>query len=150
MGGAPGTPESPGGMPRFQNRAHFFAAAGEAMRRILVDQARRRAAQKRGGGARRVDGWSEVESPGADTPAGSVDLLALNEALLRLEGEDPRMATIVKLRFFAEMTVDETAAALEMSRRTVLREWTAARAWLAAELDGPRTGTEAGETSLGP
>lgn len=120
--------------PRFESRAHFFGAAGEAMRRILVDGARARGAQKRGGGVRRDGEATGAPAPGPD-PAESVDLLALHDALSRLEGEDGRMATIVKLRFFAGMTVDETAAALGLSRRTVLREWTAARAWLAAELE---------------
>ncbi|MFM9997258.1 MAG: ECF-type sigma factor [Phycisphaerales bacterium] len=124
----------PSGTPAFQNRAHFFGAAGEAMRRILVDQARARGAQKRGGGARRDGEADGTPAPGPD-PAESVDVLALHDALSRLEGEDGRMATIVKLRFFAGMTVDETAAALGLSRRTVLREWIAARAWLTAELD---------------
>ncbi|MEX2217263.1 MAG: ECF-type sigma factor [Phycisphaerales bacterium] len=122
---------------RFENRAHFFGAAGEAMRRILVDQARRRKALKRGGGAARQE-LPEVAAPEAGRRGAgeSVDVMALNDALLRLEGEDARMATIVKLRFFAGMTVDETAAALDLSRRTVLREWISAKAWLLSELGG--------------
>jgi RNA polymerase sigma factor (TIGR02999 family) len=125
--GAPAaaTPEAGG---TFVNRAHFFAAAGEAMRRILVDQARRRRALKRGGGLGKAEMPAEVAAAGEGRE--SVDVLALNEALVRLEGEDARMATIVKLRFFAEMTVDEVATALELSRRTVLRDWIAAKAWL--------------------
>lgn len=133
MGPAPGAPAQR--TPAFENRAHFFAAAGEAMRRILVDQARRRGALKRGGGRRRIDA-DDLPSPAPDEDASPVDVLALSDALSRLEAEDPRMATIVKLRFFAEMTVDETAAALDLSRRTVLRDWIAARAWLMDAMGG--------------
>jgi RNA polymerase sigma factor (TIGR02999 family) len=119
----------------WQNRAHFFAAAGEAMRRILVEQARRRNAVKRGGGHQRVD---LLDTPGADSARdkSSVDIVALGEALSRLEEQDQRMATIVKLRFFAELSVDETAAALNLSRRTVIRDWLAAKAWLHNQLIG--------------
>ncbi len=125
----------PSGAAPFQNRAHFFGAAGEAMRRIHVDQARARGARKRGGGSERA-ALAPDQTPAAPGGPDSVDLVALSDALSRMEQSDGRMATIVKLRFFAEMTVDETAAALDLSRRTVLREWTAARAWLAAELQG--------------
>jgi RNA polymerase sigma factor (TIGR02999 family) len=120
----------------WENRAHFFAAAGEAMRRILVDRARAKATEKRGGKAKRVS--LDVDSPAPITPHDddAVDVLALNEALSRLEKEDQRMATIVKLRFFAELTVDETATALNLSRRTVIRDWVAARAWLYEALAG--------------
>jgi RNA polymerase sigma factor (TIGR02999 family) len=127
-------PRGASGGPAFQSRSHFFGAAGEAMRRILVDQARARRARKRGGYLERTD-LADASAP-AGAPDGGVDLVALSDALSRMEREDERMATIVKLRFFAEMTVDEIAAALDMSRRTVLRDWTAARAWLAAELRG--------------
>ncbi len=115
----------------WQNRAHFFGAAGEAMRRILVEQARMRRAQKRGGGL------APVELP-ADLAAAETrrddDLLALDDALLRMEQQDARMANIVKLRFFVELSIEETAAALGLSNRTVVRDWTAAKAWLHAEL----------------
>ncbi|MFN0131557.1 MAG: ECF-type sigma factor [Phycisphaerales bacterium] len=101
------------------------------MRRILVDEARRRKALKRGGGLERK------ELPVAGGVEGeSIDVLALNEALVRLEKEDSRMATIVKLRFFAELTVDEVATALDLSRRTILRDWVAAKAWLLDALEG--------------
>jgi RNA polymerase sigma factor (TIGR02999 family) len=119
----------------WQSRAHFFGAAGEAMRRILVEQARRRAAEKRGGELRR----SELPEEGPATPTDpgeGLDLLALDEALARMEEKDPRMASIVKLRYFVELSVDDTAAALDISRRTVLREWTAAKAWLHQQLSG--------------
>jgi RNA polymerase sigma factor (TIGR02999 family) len=124
-----------GAEPDWQNRAHFFGAAAEAMRRILVDHARRRLAQKRGGDAERVTVGDEVAAPMAED---RVDLLALDEALSRMEQEDPRMASIVKLRYFVELSVDDTAAALGVSRRTVLRDWTAAKAWLHREMEGGR------------
>ncbi len=117
----------------FPNRSYFFGAAAEAMRRILVDAARRRAADKRGGGAMRQELSDDVAAPAAQD---RVDLLALDEALVRMEQQDPRMASIVKLRYFVELSVDDTAKALELSRRTVLREWTAAKAWLHQELAG--------------
>lgn len=122
-----------GTQPSFDNRAHFFAAAGEAMRRVLIDQARHRRRAKRGGDAEREElteriAWAE--------PDGALDLLALDEALSRLEGRDARMSSIVKLLFFVGMTVDDAADALGISRRTVLRDWVAAKAWLAAELGG--------------
>jgi RNA polymerase sigma factor (TIGR02999 family) len=122
-----------GSQPGFDNRAHFFAAAGEAMRRVLIDQARHRRRAKRGGGAAReelADGLAWAE------PDGALDLLALDEALSRLETQDARMSSIVKLLFFVGMTVDDAADALGISRRTVLRDWMAAKAWLAAELGG--------------
>ena len=116
--------------PRWENRAHFFTAAAEAMRRILIERARRKRRLKRGGGARHVqletaDGYLDPESE---------NLLALDEALDRLEARDPRMAQVVKLRYFAGLTVSETAQALKSSPRTVDRLWSAARAWLHREL----------------
>src|SRR6185503_12459119 len=121
----------------WQNRAHFFAAAAEAMRRILIDQARRRRAAKRGGGARAGELHDAIASPVAADDS-SVDILALNDALSRLQEQDDRMALIVKLRYFTELSVDETASALNISRRTVIRDWIAAKAWLRRELVGPR------------
>jgi RNA polymerase sigma factor (TIGR02999 family) len=120
----------------WQNRAHFFGAAGEAMRRILVEQARQRAAHKRGGSGRREDLEAAAGEVAATPPADGLDLLALDEALARMEQRDPRMASIVKLRYFVGLSVDDAAAALDLSRRTVLREWTAAKAWLHRELTG--------------
>jgi RNA polymerase sigma factor (TIGR02999 family) len=116
--------------PHFENRAHFFTAAAEAMRRILVDFARRRLSQKRGGGWRRRaldDELPEDEKTSERT-------LAVHEALARLDVQDPRMSTIVKLRYFVEMSVEDVARALELSERTVMRDWSAARAWLYHEL----------------
>jgi RNA polymerase sigma factor (TIGR02999 family) len=117
----------------WHDRAYFFAAAAEAMRRVLVDAARARLAKKRGGDAERVDLAADVEAP---KPEDRVDLLALDDALSRLEQQDARMADIVKLRHFVGLSVDDTAAALSLSRRTVLRDWTAAKAWLHRQLAG--------------
>jgi RNA polymerase sigma factor (TIGR02999 family) len=105
--------------PGWNSRAHFFGAAAQAMRQILVDQARRKASLKRGGGRRRLD-LDDVE-PAVAPP--SIDILALDEALQRLERDDPRKARIVMLRYFAGMTTEETAAALDISVPTVEREW---------------------------
>jgi RNA polymerase sigma factor (TIGR02999 family) len=123
----------PAGGVHWPDRAYFFAAAGEAMRRVLVDAARARRAHKRGGGADRVeldDGIAAGEAPDR------VDVMALDDALARMEQQDQRMASIVKLRYFVGLSVPDTAAALELSPRTVLREWTAAKAWLHRALGG--------------
>jgi len=116
--------------PQWDNRAHFFTAAAEAMRRILIEQARRRSRLKRGGGAQHV----ALETADGHLYPESEDLLALDEALERLEVKDPEMARIVKLRYFAGLTVEETAQAVGTSPRTVDRRWFAARAWLHREL----------------
>jgi RNA polymerase sigma factor (TIGR02999 family) len=115
-----------GDAPPWNDRAHFFRAAAEAMRRILIDHARKKGRIKRGGGRVHVT-LGDVEV-GAGLPL--EDLLALDEAIRRLEGQDPRMAEIVRLRFFAGLSIEETAKALEVSERTVKREWAVARAWL--------------------
>lgn len=115
----------------WQNRRHFFGAAAEAMRRVLVDHARRRNAAKRGGGLHRVTLTNlDVESPDSD-----VDLLALEDALKVLESESPRLARLVELRFFAGLSIEEAAAMLEVSPATVKRDWSFARAWLLERLD---------------
>ncbi|MGE0143337.1 MAG: sigma-70 family RNA polymerase sigma factor [Planctomycetota bacterium] len=114
----------------FENRAHFFTAAAEAMRRILVDFARRRLSQKRGGGWQR----RELDNALPDDEATSERTLAVHEALARLDVQDPRMSTIVKLRYFVDMSVEDVARAIELSERTVMRDWAAARAWLYHEL----------------
>lgn len=120
--------------PGFQNRGHFFAAAAEAMRRILVDQARRRNAIKRGGDRRRV-GMDEVDiAAEIDDADPAIDLISLDAALSRLEAEDPRKATLVKLRYFAGVTLDQAAAALDISPTTADRDWAYAKAFLYAEL----------------
>jgi RNA polymerase sigma factor (TIGR02999 family) len=114
----------------WDHRGHFFAAAAEAMRRILVENARRKRGPKQGGGRRRV----EVELDNLLAPAAPVDLLALDEALNRLAQEAPVRAELVKLRFFAGMTMPDAAQALGISLATAERYWTYARTWLFAEL----------------
>lgn len=116
----------------FRNRAHFFGAAGHAMRRILVEHARARQRDKRGGGAMPV-----TLSP--DLPVATPDaahLIEIDEALRRLEALDAQMVRVVELRWFAGLSIEETAEALDTSPRSVNRVWTAARAWLVRELDG--------------
>ncbi len=110
----------------FENRAHFFGAAAEAMRRILVEAARRKQAARRGSNPERVDA-DEIEIA---APSPNVDVLAINEALDRLAAHDAEKAEIVKLRYFAGLSIEETADALGISERTVKRHWTYARAWL--------------------
>ena len=114
----------------WDSRGHFFAAAAEAMRRILVDGARRRGAEKRGARLGRID-LPELAETAADEP---VDLLALDEALGRLEALHPQKAQVVKLRFFAGCTLEETAQALGIARATAQRHWAFARAWLFGQL----------------
>jgi RNA polymerase sigma factor (TIGR02999 family) len=110
----------------FASRAHFFGAAAEAMRRVLIDHARRRDSQKRGSG--RPAAPLSVIDLAADNDPG--EILALDEALTKLEEEDPRAAEVVRLRFFAGLGVDETAELMRLSPRTVAREWSFARARL--------------------
>jgi RNA polymerase sigma factor (TIGR02999 family) len=117
--------------PSFQNRAHFFGAAAEAMRRILIERARRRLAVKRGAGAAALD-LEEVEIP---APTADDDhLLAVNEALERFAALDPRKAELVKLRYFVGMSFDEAATALGIAVPTAKQWWAYARAWLMVEL----------------
>ena len=118
-----------GSEQRWENRAHFFGAAGEAMRRILVEHARAKGRAKRGGGLERVD--LDRAEGAADDPD---EVLSLDAALARLEEFDPRMAEIVKMRCFVGMSIAETAAALGVAARTVDRQWTLAKAWLRGEL----------------
>jgi RNA polymerase sigma factor (TIGR02999 family) len=117
------------GDQEFDGRGHFFAAAAEAMRRILVERARRQRLPKHGGGRRRVElneAHRILES--------SDDLLLLDEALMRLSAEDATAVEIVKLRLFAGLSVEEAADALGLARATAYRHWTFARAWLRCEL----------------
>jgi RNA polymerase sigma factor (TIGR02999 family) len=116
----------------WDSRGHFFAAAAEAMRRILVDSARRRRSEKRGGGRLR-ESLDEAVLVAPEVPD---DLLALDEALSRLEAADPRAAELVKLRYFAGLTIPEAAQALQVSPRTADDIWAYARAWLYQELRG--------------
>ncbi|MCA9290468.1 MAG: sigma-70 family RNA polymerase sigma factor [Phycisphaerales bacterium] len=115
----------------WDSRGHFFAAAARAMRRILIERARRHAAAKHGGGRQRVSFNRIDDEPDDET---GVDLIALDEALTRLESEDPRLSQIIMLRYFAGLTVDQTAQHLGVSSRTVKRDWTVARAWLYHEI----------------
>ncbi|MDG3008414.1 ECF-type sigma factor [Paludisphaera mucosa] len=119
-----------GGDQKFEGRAHFFAAAAEAMRRVLVDHSRNRARLKRGGGKKRID-LDRLMEPASAT---NEELLALDEALGDLARQYPEAAELVKLRFFAGMTMNEAAEALQLSPRTANRQWAFARAWLAASL----------------
>lgn len=120
------------------NRAHFFAAAAEAMRRILIEHARARACVKRGGDGRapalRQDLVSVLDLA-ADTDPDTI--VNLDEAISRLEKEDAQLSAIVRLRFYAGLTVDDTAAALDLSSTTVQRRWAFARAWLFQQLSEP-------------
>jgi RNA polymerase sigma factor (TIGR02999 family) len=119
---------------RWENRAQFFAVAARLMRRILVDHARARHALKRGGGAGVVQ--IDAADDAADDPPGPghVDLLELDQALERLAARSPEQGRIVEMRFFAGLTVEETAHVIGRSPRTVKREWRLARAWLFREL----------------
>jgi RNA polymerase sigma factor (TIGR02999 family) len=120
------------GRARWENRAHFFAAAAIAMRRILVEQARKRDQGKRGGDRQRIT----LNEGVAATQAPSVDLLALDEALKRLEAHDAQASQVVNLRYFAGLDVEDTAEALGISPRTVKRAWSYAKAWLRDAMSG--------------
>jgi RNA polymerase sigma factor (TIGR02999 family) len=116
--------------PGWEGRRHFFGAAAQAMREILIDQARRKASIKHGGHGQRIElteGLALIEPP-AD------DLLAVDEAIQRLLGEEPRLGEIVQLRFYAGLSLEETASVVGRSVRTITREWRQARAWLAGQL----------------
>jgi RNA polymerase sigma factor (TIGR02999 family) len=118
--------------PAWRNRAHFFAAAAEAMRRVLIDRARRRRAMRRGGQV------EKVELDGIEIPAKLEDeqLLAMHEALDRLAEQDPPKAELVKLKFFVGLTLEEAAEVLGLSAPTAKRHWAYARAWLYREISG--------------
>ena len=119
---------------QWQNREQFFAVAGRAMRRVLVDHARARAAVKRGDG-RTLVALDEAPEPAA---AAGVDVLVLDQVLDRLAAIDPRQARVVELRYFGGFTATETATALDVSLATVNRDWAMARAWLFREIGGGR------------
>jgi RNA polymerase sigma factor (TIGR02999 family) len=119
---------------QWDNRGHFYVAAAEAMRRILLDRARDKKRLKRGGGRRRQDLDLHIL---LDDDAPGDDLIDLDEALTRLTAVDAEAAALVKLRVFAGLTIDEAARALGVSRRTAERDWTFARTWLFGQL-GPR------------
>ena len=122
-----------GGEPiTFNDRAHFFAVAAQTMRHILIDHARARVADKRGGDQERVnlsavEGWNPVQR--------SEDILALDQLLVKLEKADPRAARVVELRFFGGLSEDEVAEVLGVATITVKRDWKAARAWLVSRLN---------------
>ncbi len=116
----------------WQNRTHFFAIAASLMRRILVDHARSKNREKRGGDA--IELTLNEEVLGSASEERSVDLMALDEALTRLDKLDEQQAKIVELRYFSGLTLDETAEALQISRTTVATDWAMAKAWLHREL----------------
>ena len=115
------------------NRGHFFAAAAESMRRILVDQARRKNSEKRGTGKNRVE-LEDMMTIAIDDGSPAADLLALNEALDELAVEDPVKAQLVKLRYFAGLSLDDAAETMGVSRATAKRHWVYARSWLYGKL----------------
>jgi RNA polymerase sigma factor (TIGR02999 family) len=126
----------------WNSRGHFFAAAAEAMRRILINRARDKLRHKRGGGWKRID----LDQLTVADRAGDEELIALDDCLERLAKDDPASAELVKLRFFAGLTHEEAAAALGLPRRTADRTWAYARAWLCEAL----TEGDAAETPPGP
>jgi RNA polymerase sigma factor (TIGR02999 family) len=115
---------------RWDSPGHFFAAAAEAMRRILIDRARQKRSQKRGGRRRRID----IDAANLVTQSTPDQLLALDDALAKLAAADPAAAQLVKLRYFAGLTVEQAGRALSMSTATAYRHWKYARAWLHSEL----------------
>ena len=114
----------------WRDRAHFFGVAAQIMRNILVDHARRRQSEKRGGGMKRVTLDGTIIAPENDRRNDRIDVVVLDDALSRLETIFPQQSRIVELRYFAGMTIEETAEALRISPATVKREWAMARAWL--------------------
>ena len=120
--------------PNFDQKAHFLSVAAKIMRQILLDQARRRHAAKRGGRAARLDLEDVASVVGG--PAKDQMLIALDEALEQLAAMDPRKAQIVELRYFGGVSIEETAAALGVSEGTVMRDWRLAKAWLASQIQG--------------
>jgi RNA polymerase sigma factor (TIGR02999 family) len=116
--------------PRYTDRVHFFAAAAEAMRRILIDNARRKQSEKRGGQRERAAWHDNFAAPVRPTD----DLLAIDEALTLLAAEDAEAAQLVKLRFYAGLSVDEAAELMGLARATAYRTWSYARAWLRTKL----------------
>ncbi len=126
--------------PTFENRAHFFAAAAEAMRHLLIDNARRRLARRHGGGLQRVD----FENVDIAMPADEDHLLAVNDALDQLAARSPVEAQVVKLRFFVGMTVAESGEVLGLSERTIKQYWSHAKTWLYREIQSKSGGAAPG------
>ena len=116
----------------WENRRHFFGAAALAMRRILVDHARRKLAERRGAGVQQRVTLTDLE---VSAPEAGLDVLAVNDALDQLAVEEPRLADVVNLRFFAGLSIEDTARALDLSPATVKRDWTFARAWLGERIE---------------
>jgi RNA polymerase sigma factor (TIGR02999 family) len=129
---------------RWRNRSHFFHAAAEAMRRILIDNARRKRSEKRGGGRQRFDADDHLAAPAKSTE----DLLAIDEALAALEAEDTESAQLVKLRFYAGLSVEEAGEALGLPRATAYRTWSYAKAWLKLRLSDHIQRGSTGESGL--
>jgi RNA polymerase sigma factor (TIGR02999 family) len=128
--------------PRWESRGHFLASAAEAMRRILIEIARRKKALKHGGGRERLDaGQVTLASPSAGSEP--LDLLALDAALTRLAAEDPAKAKLVQLRYFAGLSIEEAARVLDISPATAKRRWAFARAWLLRAIEGSDPGPAA-------
>jgi RNA polymerase sigma factor (TIGR02999 family) len=127
-----GSDDSAGQKQHWDSRGHFFAAAAEAMRRILIDRARAKRAEKRGGSRKRLD----IDAIDVATTAAPDQLLALDDSLAKLAQGDPTAARLVELRYFAGLTVDEAGKALGMSTATAYRHWNYARAWLHSDLAG--------------
>jgi RNA polymerase sigma factor (TIGR02999 family) len=122
--------------PRWNNRGHFIAAAAEAMRRILVENARRKGRLKRGGGHKRI----ELDDPRLEFNHPVDELLAIDEALEQLAGEDPQAAQLVKLRYFGGLSIEDAAEMVGIARSTAYEHWSYARAWLHRRLHGPPVG----------
>jgi RNA polymerase sigma factor (TIGR02999 family) len=122
----------------WQNRAHFFGAAAEAMRRILIEKARRKHALRRGGGQQALD----IDELQVAAPSEDDELLAVNDALEKLATEDKQKAELVKLRYFAGLSFEEVSAVLRVSVPTAKRWWAYARAWLFQEINGQQGGRE--------
>jgi RNA polymerase sigma factor (TIGR02999 family) len=118
------------GPRRFAGRMHFYAAAADAMRCILVDNARRRRSEKRGGDRKRIEWDDRIEPPARPTD----DLLAIDDALTKLAAADPESAQLVKLRFYVGLSVEEAAEAMGLARATAYRTWNFAKAWLKTQL----------------
>jgi len=123
-------------MQRWENRAHFFAAAAEAMRRILIENARRKGRLKRGGNRERVN----LDEADAVSQAAPDEFLLIDEAIAKLEADDPQAARLVQLRYFAGLSVEEAAEMTGLSRSSAYGHWSYARAWLRCELGQPRAG----------
>ena len=117
---------------RWDNKAHFFAAAAEAMRRILIENARRKSRTKRGGDHKRVD-LDQVDAVSLSAPD---EFLLLDEALAKLEADDPQAAQLVRLRYFAGLTIEEAAEMAGLARSSAYEHWSYARAWLHCEIHG--------------